>query len=147
MRFAMFYLKPVPRRIAYVTAFEVIAIFFSSLLLSGMSHGDAASSLPVAVTTSIVAVVWNYIYNTLFERWEKRNNILKRTLLIRIVHTLLFETMFIILIVPFFMWYYDVGLVKAFMMEIGLITFFFAYAFVFTWLFDRVFVREPIPAT
>jgi len=143
----MFYLKPVPRRLTYVALFELIAIFFSSLLLSGMSDGDVASSLPVAVTTSVVAVVWNYIYNTLFERWEKRNNIQKRTLPIRIVHTLLFETMFIILIVPFFMWYYDVGLVKAFMMEIGLITFFFVYAFVFTWLFDRVFVREPIPAT
>ncbi|WP_313487477.1 PACE efflux transporter [Pseudescherichia sp.] len=143
----MFYLKPVPRRLTYVALFELIAIFFSSLLLSGMSDGDVASSLPVAVTTSVVAVVWNYIYNTLFERWESKNNIQKRTLLIRIVHTTLFEAMFIILIVPFFMWFYNVGLVKAFMMEVGLLTFFFIYAFVFTWLFDRVFVREPIPAT
>ncbi|WP_313111289.1 PACE efflux transporter [Pseudescherichia sp.] len=143
----MFYLKPVPRRLTYVALFELIAIFFSSLLLSGMSDGDVASSLPVAVTTSVVAVVWNYIYNTLFERWERKNNIQKRTLLTRIVHTTLFEAMFIILIVPFFMWFYNVGLVKAFMMEVGLLTFFFVYAFVFTWLFDRVFVREPIPAT
>lgn len=143
----MFYLNPVPRRLTYVALFELIAIFFSSLLLSGMSEGDVASSLPVAVTTSVVAVVWNYIYNTLFERWERKNNIQKRTLLIRIVHTTLFEAMFIILIVPFFMWFYNVGLVKAFMMEVGLLTFFFVYAFVFTWLFDRVFVREPIPAT
>ncbi|WP_312670115.1 PACE efflux transporter [Pseudescherichia sp.] len=143
----MFYLKQVPRRLTYVALFELIAIFFSSLLLSGMSDGDVASSLPVAVTTSVVAVVWNYIYNTLFERWERKNNIQKRTLLIRIVHTTLFEAMFIILIVPFFMWFYNVGLVKAFMMEVGLLTFFFVYAFVFTWLFDRVFVREPIPAT
>ncbi|WAH52977.1 PACE efflux transporter [Pseudescherichia vulneris] len=143
----MFYLNPVPRRLTYVALFELIAIFFSSLLLSGMSEGEVASSLPVAVTTSVVAVVWNYIYNTLFERWERKNNIQKRTLLIRIVHTTLFEAMFIILIVPFFMWFYNVGLVKAFMMEVGLLTFFFVYAFVFTWLFDRVFVREPIPAT
>lgn len=142
----MFYLKPVPRRLTYVALFELIAIFFSSLLLSGMSDGNMASSLPVAVTTSVVAVVWNYIYNTLFERWERRNNIQKRTLLIRIVHTTLFEAMFIILIVPFFMWFYSVGIIKAFMMEVGLLTFFFVYAFVFTWLFDRVFLREPVPA-
>jgi len=146
MRFAVFYLNPVPRRLTYVALFELIAIFFSSLLLSGMSDGNMASSLPVAVTTSVVAVVWNYIYNTLFERWERRNNIQKRTLLIRIVHTTLFEAMFIILIVPFFMWFYHVGIVKAFMMEVGLLTFFFVYAFVFTWLFDRVFLREPVPA-
>lgn len=143
----MFYLNPVPRRLTYVALFELIAIFFSSLLLSGMSDGNVASSLPVAVTTSVVAVVWNYIYNTLFERWERKNNIQKRTLLIRIVHTTLFEAMFIILIVPFFMWFYNVGIVKAFMMEVGLLTFFFVYAFVFTWLFDRVFLREPVPAT
>jgi len=146
MRFAVFYLNPVPRRLTYVALFELIAIFFSSLLLSGMSDGNMASSLPVAVTTSVVAVVWNYIYNTLFERWERRNNIQKRTLLIRIVHTTLFEAMFIILIVPFFMWFYHVGIIKAFMMEVGLLTFFFVYAFVFTWLFDRVFLREPVPA-
>ena len=143
----MFYLNPVPRRLTYVALFELIAIFFSSLLLSGMSDGNVASSLPVAVTTSVVAVVWNYIYNTLFERWERKNNIQKRTLLIRIVHTTLFEAMFIILIVPFFMWFYNVGIVKAFMMEVGLLTFFFVYAFVFTWVFDRVFLREPVPAT
>ena len=143
----MFYLNPVPRRLTYVALFELIAIFFSSLLLSGMSDGNVASSLPVAVTTSVVAVVWNYIYNTLFERWERKNNIQKRTLLIRIVHTTLFEAMFIILIVPFFMWFYNVGIVKAFMMEVGLLTFFFVYAFVFTWVFDRVFLREPLPAT
>ncbi|WP_312228289.1 PACE efflux transporter [Pseudescherichia sp.] len=143
----MFYLNPVPRRLTYVALFELIAIFFSSLLLSGMSDGNMASSLPVAVTTSVVAVVWNYIYNTLFERWERKNNIQKRTLLIRIVHTTLFEAMFIILIVPFFMWFYNVGIVKAFMMEVGLLTFFFVYAFVFTWVFDRVFLREPVPAT
>lgn len=142
----MFYLNPIPRRLTYVALFELIAIFFSSLLLSGMSDGNMASSLPVAVTTSVVAVVWNYIYNTLFERWERRNNIQKRTLLIRIVHTTLFEAMFIILIVPFFMWFYNVGMIKAFMMEVGLLTFFFIYAFVFTWLFDRVFLREPVPA-
>jgi len=146
MRFAVFYLNPVPRRLTYVALFELIAIFFSSLLLSGMSDGNMASSLPVAVTTSVVAVVWNYIYNTLFERWERKNNIQKRTLLIRIVHTTLFEAMFIILIVPFFMWFYHVGIIKAFMMEVGLLTFFFIYAFVFTWLFDRVFLREPVPA-
>lgn len=143
----MFYLNPVPRRLTYVALFELIAIFFSLLLLSGMSDGNVASSLPVAVTASVVAVVWNYIYNTLFERWERKNNIQKRTLLIRIVHTTLFEAMFIILIVPFFMWFYNVGIVKAFMMEVGLLTFFFVYAFVFTWLFDRVFLREPVPAT
>jgi len=147
MRFTVFYLNPVPRRLTYVALFELIAIFFSSLLLSGMSDGNMASSLPVAVTTSVVAVVWNYIYNTLFERWERKNNIQKRTLLIRIVHTTLFEAMFIILIVPFFMWFYNVGIVKAFMMEVGLLTFFFVYAFVFTWVFDRVFLREPVPAT
>lgn len=66
----MIYLRPVTRRIVYVALFEAFAILLSTLLLMLLSGGDAQESLPVAVAVSVIAVVWNYIFNSLFEWWE-----------------------------------------------------------------------------
>lgn len=64
-------LSPLARRITYVVVFEIFAIAFATMLLATLSGGEAQGSLPVAVASSVAAVVWNFIYNTLFERWER----------------------------------------------------------------------------
>ncbi|NLJ92185.1 MAG: hypothetical protein GX324_03895, partial [Aeromonadales bacterium] len=66
----LFTLNPVKRRVLYVALFEVLAIILSTFILMVLSDGTADDSLPVAIIISTVAVMWNYIYNTLFERWE-----------------------------------------------------------------------------
>lgn len=139
----MMYLKPAIRRVVYVSTFELLAIFLSSLLLSGMSDGNMSNALPVAVGVSVIAVIWNYVYNTLFEGWENRRGIVSRSFGVRIVHTLLFEAGFILLAVPLFMWWYRVDIITAFVMELGILVFFLFYTFAFTWAFDTLFVREP----
>lgn len=140
----MFSLQPVTRRITYVIIFELIAIVLSSMILSGMSDRQVTDSLPVAVGVSLIAVVWNYAYNTLFESWERKNGITSRSVTLRVAHTVLFEAGFIVLAVPLFMWWYEVSFVTAFMMELGILVFFLVYTFVFTWLFDKI---VPIAAS
>lgn len=140
----MFSLQPVTRRITYVIIFELIAIVLSSMILSGMSDRQVTDSLPVAVGVSLIAVVWNYAYNTLFESWERKNGITSRSVTLRVAHTVLFEAGFIVLAVPLFMWWYQVSFVTAFMMELGILVFFLVYTFVFTWLFDKI---VPIAAS
>ena len=139
----MMYLKPAIRRVVYVATFELFAIFLSSLLLSGMSDGNMANALPVAVGVSVIAVIWNYVYNTLFEAWENRKGRESRTFAVRVMHTLLFEAGFILLAVPLFMWWYQVDIFTAFMMELGILVFFLFYTFIFTWAFDTLFLRVP----
>ncbi|WNN50134.1 PACE efflux transporter [Siccibacter colletis] len=134
----MLSLQPVTRRITYVIIFELIAIVLSSMILSGMSDRQVTDSLPVAVGVSLIAVVWNYAYNTLFESWERKNGITSRSVTLRVAHTVLFEAGFIVLAVPLFMWWYEVSFVTAFMMELGILVFFLVYTFVFTWLFDKI---------
>lgn len=140
----MLSLQPVTRRITYVIIFELIAIVLSSMILSGMSDRQVTDSLPVAVGVSLIAVVWNYAYNTLFESWERKNGITSRSVTLRVAHTVLFEAGFIVLAVPLFMWWYQVSFVTAFMMELGILVFFLVYTFVFTWLFDKI---VPIAAS
>ncbi|WP_426444974.1 PACE efflux transporter [Siccibacter colletis] len=134
----MFSLQPVTRRITYVIIFELIAIVLSSMILSGMSDRQVTDSLPVAVGISLIAVIWNYVYNTLFESWERKKGITSRSVTLRVAHTVLFEAGFIVLAVPMFMWWYQVSFVTAFMMELGILVFFLVYTFVFTWLFDKI---------
>ena len=145
----MITLSPLKRRLVYVTVFEIIAIISSTLVLMWLSHSDVSESLPVAVMMSLAAVIWNFIYNTAFEAWERRRRVKHRTVWIRSVHAFGFEGGLVIICLPLYMIWYDVGLVKAFMMEIALLLFFLVYTFTFTLIFDKIFTlpHHHKPAT
>ena len=133
-------LSPLKRRLTYVIIFEIIAIISSTFVLMKLSGSDAAESLPVAVMVSLAAVIWNFLYNTAFEAWERRKHVAKRTLLIRSAHALGFEGGLVLICLPLYMIWYDVGLIKAFMMEVALLLFFLFYTFLFTLGFDKIFI-------
>lgn len=139
MEFMLITLSPIKRRIVYVTIFEIFAILFSTWILMALSHSDAQESLPVAIMVSVAAVIWNYIYNTLFESWERRQHVTVRSLRIRSVHAIGFEGGLLLICLPIYMLWYGVGLWKAFTMEITLLLFFLVYTFVFTLIFDKIF--------
>lgn len=131
-------LSPLARRITYVVFFEMFAIALATLLLMGLSGGEAHGSLPVAVASSLAAVIWNFIYNTIFERWELSRKIQNRSLRLRVCHAIGFEGGLVVILIPLFMWWYQVGLLEALKMEVALLVFFLVFTFVFTWIFDRV---------
>ncbi|WP_269900079.1 PACE efflux transporter [Paenalcaligenes faecalis] len=135
----MITLSPLKRRLVYVTVFEIFAILFSTLILMGLSGSDAQDSLPVAIIVSVTAVIWNYVYNTLFESWERRHQIMDRTLRIRCFHAIGFEGGLLVFCLPIYMLWYGVGLWTAFVMEAALLLFFLVYTFVFTLIFDKIF--------
>jgi uncharacterized membrane protein len=103
-----------------------------------LSDGKVHGSLPVAAASSLAAVMWNFIYNTLFERWELSRNIQTRSLSLRVGHAVGFEGGLVVILIPLFMWWYQVGPLEALKMEVALLAFFLAFTFVFTWVFDRV---------
>lgn len=135
----LFTLSSVKRRLLYVALFEVLAIILSTLILMVLSDGTADDSLPVAIIVSTVAVVWNYIYNTLFERWETFAKVTQRTLAIRSLHATGFEGGLFLFCLPLYMLWYGVGLWQAIVMESALLLFFLVFTFVFTLAFDKVF--------
>lgn len=144
-------LSPLKRRITYVTLFEIFAILLSTLILMFISGGEAEESLPIATVVSVIAVVWNYLYNTLFEAWERLKHIRARTFKIRISHAIGFELGLLIVTLPLYMIWYNVGLTVAFTMVAALLVFFLIYTFVFTLVFDYFFTlphqQRPNPAT
>lgn len=135
----LFTLSSVKRRLLYVALFEVFAIILSTFILMVLSDGSADDSLPVAIIISTVAVIWNYSYNALFERWETLANVTKRTLAIRSLHATGFEGGLFLFCLPLYMLWYGVGLWQAIVMESALLLFFLVFTFVFTLVFDKVF--------
>ena len=135
----MITLTPLKRRIVYVTIFEILAVLFSTLLLMSLSGGGAMQSLPIAVIVSGAAVIWNFIYNSIFERLEQRWQINERTLLVRSAHALGFEGGLLLICLPLYMLWYGVGVWIAFTMEAALLLFFLVYTFIFTLIFDKIF--------
>lgn len=139
MEFTLITLSPFKRRLVYVAVFEVLAVIFSTAILMGLSGSDAQDSLPVAIMVSAAAVIWNYIYNTLFESWERRNHVMNRTVVIRCFHAIGFEGGLILICLPIYMLWYSVGVWEAFVMESVLLAFFLIYTFLFTLCFDKIF--------
>jgi uncharacterized membrane protein len=121
------------RKVVYLA---IVSSSAGLALLSGSGMGHASVA---AVAASVIAVVWNLVYNTLFERWEARQTTKGRSVLRRVVHAVGFETGLVVTLVPLFAWWLGITLWQAFVLDLGLIVFFLVYTFVFNLAFDRVF--------
>jgi uncharacterized membrane protein len=127
------------RKIVYVVSFELLAIVLASTLLRWLSDSPVATAGITAAASSAIAMAWNYVYNTLFERWEARQARKGRSLLRRAVHAIGFEAGLVTLLVPLFAWVLGVSLLAALLLNAVMIVFFLVYGFVFNLVFDRVF--------
>lgn len=122
-------MSPVTRRIVYVASYELVAILLTTVGFSVLGFGAEQSGV-VAIAASTTAVVWNYVWTTLFEGWEKRQKSQTRTLRRRIAHTLGFECGLVILLLPVIAGLLGVSLLEALALETGLLGFFLVYTFV-----------------
>nr|WP_315224755.1 PACE efflux transporter [uncultured Albidiferax sp.] len=127
------------RKIVYVSLYEGFAIVAATLGLAGMSGQGMQAAGILAVATSAIAVVWNLVFNTLFERWEARQPVRGRSFARRVAHAVGFEGGLTLIFVPLMAWWLDVTWLHALWMDLGLLLFFLVYTFVFNWAFDRVF--------
>ena len=127
------------RRVVYVTLYELIAIAATSVGLAAFADSSVERAGVAAVVSSAVAVAWNVVFNTLFERWEARQTVRGRSLGRRAAHAVGFEGGLVVMLVPLMAWWLGTSLLAAFVADLGILAFFFVYAIVFTWGFDRVF--------
>lgn len=126
------------RRIIYVGVYETLAVVIVTLLFIAGDR-SAATASGVAIGSSTIAVIWNLVFNMLFERWEARQPVRGRSGGRRVAHAIGFEGGLAFLLVPFMAWMLGVGLWQALLLDLGLLVFFLIYTFVFTWTFDHLF--------
>ncbi|PZQ52567.1 MAG: hypothetical protein DI556_02650 [Rhodovulum sulfidophilum] len=132
-------MQGIKRRIVYLSLYEGIAIVMSSVGLALIMGAAPAEAGFLSVAASVIALVWNLLYNMGFEAAEARFGIKGRGLAIRIVHALGFEAGLVAVLVPLIAWVLGVTLIEAFLLDLGLIVFFLFYTFAFNLGFDRVF--------
>ena len=68
-------MQGIRRKIVYVNLYELIAIAISSTGLAAGSGSSVQHAGVAAIASSVIAVVWNLVYNTAFERWEARQSV------------------------------------------------------------------------
>ncbi|OZI30616.1 hypothetical protein CAL29_21685 [Bordetella genomosp. 10] len=132
-------MQGIKRRIVYVAIYEAIAIAVTTLGLSVFSDKSAAHASIAAVASTTVAIVWNLVFNYLFERWEARQTTKGRSLRRRVAHAIGFEGGLVVVLVPLFAWWMGISLLSAFVLDLGLIVFFLLYTFVYNLCFDKIF--------
>ena len=134
-----FTMSPRPRRILQAILYELFAIAFVAPVLSVAFDKPPTSTLALAIVLSSIALGWNYVFNSLFERWEARQSVRGRSFKRRIVHGMAFEGGLVAILVPVMALWLHISALSAFLTNLGLLAFFFVYAIAFTWAFDRVF--------
>lgn len=135
-------------RIRHAIAFELSALVIVSSLgvfFSDRSSGDIGA---IAVVGSLIAAVWVYGYNYLFDlallQVQGRT---QKSLVQRVVHALLFETSLLLLMLPIIAWHLQLTLTEAFLMDAAFAAFYIVYAFCFNWLYDYQFPVEDESAS
>jgi uncharacterized membrane protein len=132
-------MSPARRKIIYAISFETLGTVFASLALMLMSDASAGSSFVLSALAATVALIWSYLFNTVFEAWETRQPTRGRSFGRRAAHALLFEGGLVLLLVPVMAWWLKVTLLQALAYEAALIALFIIYTYAFTWAFDRIF--------
>ncbi len=132
-------MQGIRRKAVYVTLYELFAIVISSTGLSAGAGASLERAGAIAVASAVIAVVWNLVYNTAFERWEARQTVRGRSFKRRAAHAVGFELGLSICLVPLFIWWLQIGLGQALLLDIALSLFFLVYTFAFNLAFDKVF--------
>ena len=132
-------MTPTTRRVVQATLYEAIAIAAVGPVLSMAFDKPPSSTFGLAVVLSTIALTWNYAFNWIFEWWESRQSVRGRSFARRVAHGVGFEGGLALILVPVMSLWLQISPATAFVANLGLLVFFFVYAFVFTWAFDRVF--------
>ena len=132
-------MTPRKRRIVQALLYETFAVAFVAPVLSFLFGQSAWSTMALTLTMSGIAMGWNFVFNGLFERWEKHHPMAGRSWQRRLAHGFGFEVGLAVMLIPLMAWWLDIGLWEALVADIGIMLFFLVYTVVFTWCFDRVF--------
>ena len=132
--------KTLKERLFHALLFEFIALAICAPTLAWIMDQPLAHMGVLTLMFSLVATLWNMVYNALFDRVQRRLGFV-RTLPMRILHASLFEAGLVVMLVPLAAWWLNVSLLEAFILDIGLLLFFLPYTVVFNWVYDTLRTR------
>lgn len=127
-------------RIFHMVLFEIIGLILLTLFAMLLTDGGLLTLGALAITLSLIAMIWNYIYNIWFDRWFGYDRS-QRTLRTRLLHGGGFELGMIVFSFPVIMWTLKMDFWTVLWMDLGAVVFFLIYAIVFNWAYDQIRVK------
>ncbi|MCF6688007.1 multidrug/biocide efflux PACE transporter [Raoultella terrigena] len=132
--------KSLTERIIHAVSFEGLATLILAPTAAWLMQRSVVEMGGLSILLATLAMVWNLIYNVLFDRIWPVSRVI-RTLKVRALHAIGFESGFIIIGVTAVALLLGVSLMQAFMLEIGFMLFFLPYTMLFNWAWDTLRVR------
>ena len=119
-------------RIINVVIFEAVAIFIITPLFSFIFNKPLASIGFIAILTSIIAMLINYVFNLFF---DKLYTYPKYKLLFR---TILFQVVILSFFIPFVMFILDFSFYQSVIYNTSGSLFFMTYFYIYNFIFEKV---------
>jgi len=123
-------------RMVHAVGYEIFAVLLCAPLLSWIMGKSLATAGTLAVTLSVIAMIWNMVYNALVDRFVATPRIQWKALA-RFAHGLGFEAGLVVWCLPVAAWMLDISLLQAFMVELGFFVIILPYTVLYNWAFDR----------
>lgn len=128
--------KTVGERIFHAVGYEVVALLITAPAGAWLFNKPLFDIGALAVMLSSVAMLWNIVYNALFDTWWPASRV-PRSARVRVLHGLGFEGGFILVGLPLAAWMLEISLWQALMVEIGFFLFFLPYTVGYNWVYDK----------
>lgn len=132
--------KSVKERFFHAFCFEALAIAICAPLGAWLLDYSLAHMGLLTLMISTVAMLWNMVFNALFDRLQLRLGFY-RTLAVRALHAVAFEIGLVLAVVPLAAWWLGISLWTAFLLDIGIVLFFLPYTFFYNLAYDSLRVR------
>lgn len=133
-------------RLRYTLFFEAILVISSTAVIAFILQRDILEVSFFALVLSVIAMLTNYFYNYAYDYLDIRQGRIptERTLTHRIYHALGFETLLLVFTLPLVMWWLELSLVSALLLDISMMVAIVIYTFLFGLVYDRVFpIQQP----
>ena len=133
--------KTLTERVIHAVSFEGLATLILAPTAAWLMQRSVLEMGGLSVLLATLAMVWNLIYNAAFDRLWPVSRVV-RTLKVRALHAIGFESGFILIGVTAVALILGVSLIQASMLEIGFMLFFLPYTMLFNWIWDTL--RERV---
>lgn len=127
----------VKQRLLHMILFEGIALLLFVPLAVIITQEKAVTMTGLSIGLSLIAMIWNFIYNWGFDLLCPQQRI-NRSISLRICHAIGFELGMVATSFPILMLVLQKDFLTILWMDIGAVSFFFIYAILFNWAFDVI---------
>ncbi|MGF1702569.1 PACE efflux transporter [Photobacterium makurazakiensis] len=130
----------IKERILHSVLFEVFALLIIMVGTSLFTSHNPAEVGGLGLMMSLIAMVWNYVYNLGFDKvfGDER---LSRKMGLRVVHGIGFEFGLLFATIPLLMWILQLDFWTVLILDIGIVIFFLVYSILYNLAYDHAKAR------